>query len=33
VLGEGVTVGSGNVLSNGVRVFPRTQLGDGAITF
>jgi hypothetical protein len=26
-------VGSGNVLSNGVKVFPRTELGDGAIRF
>jgi UDP-3-O-[3-hydroxymyristoyl] glucosamine N-acyltransferase len=33
VLGEGVRVGSGNVLRNGVRVFPRTELGDSAITF
>ena len=33
VLGEGVRVGSGNVLSNGVKVFPRTELGDGAIRF
>jgi mannose-1-phosphate guanylyltransferase len=33
VLGEGVTVGAGNVLSRGVRVFPQTELPDGAITF
>jgi mannose-1-phosphate guanylyltransferase len=33
VLGEGVTVGAGNVLSRGVRVFPQTDLPEGAITF
>jgi mannose-1-phosphate guanylyltransferase len=33
VLGEGVTVGAGNVLTHGVRVFPQTDLPDGAITF
>jgi mannose-1-phosphate guanylyltransferase len=33
VLGEGVTVGAGNVLTRGVRVFPQTDLPDGAITF
>jgi mannose-1-phosphate guanylyltransferase len=33
VLGEGVTVGERNVLSRGVRVFPQTDLPDGAITF
>ena len=33
VLGEGVTVGERNVLSRGVRVFPQTELPDGAITF
>jgi mannose-1-phosphate guanylyltransferase len=33
VLGEGVTVGAGNVLSRGVRVFPQTNLPEGAITF
>jgi mannose-1-phosphate guanylyltransferase len=33
VLGEGVTVGAGNVLTRGVRVFPQTNLPDGAITF
>jgi mannose-1-phosphate guanylyltransferase len=33
VLGEGVTVGPGNVLSRGVRVFPQTELPEGAITF
>jgi len=33
VLGEGVTVGADNVLTRGVRVFPHTEIPDGAITF
>jgi mannose-1-phosphate guanylyltransferase len=33
VLGEGVTVGAGNTLTRGMRVFPQTDLPDGAITF
>jgi mannose-1-phosphate guanylyltransferase len=33
VLGEGVTIGARNVLTRGVRVFPQTELPDGAITF
>jgi len=33
VLGEGVTVGAHNVLTRGVRLFPQTDLQDGAITF
>jgi mannose-1-phosphate guanylyltransferase len=33
VLGEGVTVGRDNVLRHGIRVFPGTELGDGAIRF
>jgi mannose-1-phosphate guanylyltransferase len=33
VLGEGVTVGARNVLTRGMRVFPQTELPDGAITF
>lgn len=33
VLGEGVTVGSDNLLTNGIRVFPGTDIGDGAIKF
>jgi mannose-1-phosphate guanylyltransferase len=33
VLGEGVTVGADNVLTRGVRVFPHTELPDGATTF
>jgi mannose-1-phosphate guanylyltransferase len=33
VLGEGVTVGERNVLTRGVRVFPQTDVPDGAITF
>jgi mannose-1-phosphate guanylyltransferase len=33
VLGEGVTVGARNILTRGVRVFPQTDLPEGAITF
>jgi mannose-1-phosphate guanylyltransferase len=33
VLGEGVTIGSGNVISNGARVFPGVTLPDGALLF
>ena len=33
VLGEGVSVGADNVLTNGVRVFPGTELPDGAVRF
>lgn len=33
VLGEGVSVGADNVLTNGVRVFPGTDLPDGAVRF
>jgi mannose-1-phosphate guanylyltransferase len=33
VLGECVTVGADNVLSHGVRVFPNTEIPDGAIKF
>ena len=33
VLGEGVTIGAENTLTRGVRLFPHTELGDGAITF
>ena len=33
VLGEGVTIGADNVLTAGIRVFPQTELPDGAITF
>jgi mannose-1-phosphate guanylyltransferase len=33
VLGEGVTIGSGNVVSNGARVFPGVTLPDGALLF
>jgi mannose-1-phosphate guanylyltransferase len=33
VIGEGVSVGAANKLSRGVRVFPHTELPDGAITF
>lgn len=33
VLGEGVLVGRDNLLTGGIRVFPGTELGDGAIRF
>jgi mannose-1-phosphate guanylyltransferase len=33
VLGEGVTIGKGNVVSNGARVFPGVTLPDGALLF
>ncbi|QEC47740.1 NDP-sugar synthase [Baekduia soli] len=33
VIGEDVTVGSGNILTAGIKVFPGTELADGAITF
>jgi mannose-1-phosphate guanylyltransferase len=33
VLGEGVTIGTENVISNGARVFPGVELPDGAILF
>src|SRR3954462_1413198 len=33
VVGEGATIGARNVLTRGVRVFPQTELPDGAITF
>ena len=33
VLGEGVTVGADNVLSQGARIFPGVNLPDGAIKF
>jgi mannose-1-phosphate guanylyltransferase len=33
VLGEGVVVGRDNLLTGGIRVFPGTELGDGAIRF
>lgn len=33
VIGEGVTVGADNLLTRGVRVFPNTEIPDGAITF
>jgi mannose-1-phosphate guanylyltransferase len=33
VLGEGVTVGSDNVISHGARIFPGVELPDGAIKF
>jgi mannose-1-phosphate guanylyltransferase len=33
VLGEGVTIGDGNVVSNGARLFPGVTLPDGALLF
>ena len=33
VLGEGVTVGAGNVLTHGVRLFPGVSLPDRGISF
>jgi mannose-1-phosphate guanylyltransferase len=33
VLGEGVTVGAGNVLTHGMRLFPGVSLPDGAVRF
>jgi len=33
VLGEGVTVGADNILRAGMRVFPNTEIPDGAIRF
>ena len=33
VLGEGVTVGSDNILTHGARIFPGVSLPDGAIRF
>jgi len=33
VLGEGVTIGAGNVVSNGARIFPGVTIPDGGILF
>ncbi len=33
VLGEGVTIGARNVVSNGARLFPGVELSDGALLF
>jgi mannose-1-phosphate guanylyltransferase len=33
VLGEGVTIGAGNIVSNGARLFPGVQLPDHALLF
>ncbi len=33
VLGQGVTLGAGNIVSNGARIFPGVSLPDGAIRF
>jgi mannose-1-phosphate guanylyltransferase len=33
VIGEGVTIGADNVITNGARIFPHVTLPDGAIKF
>jgi mannose-1-phosphate guanylyltransferase len=33
VIGQGVSVGAGNTLKEGMRIFPGVQLPDGAIAF
>ena len=33
VLGEGVTIGAGNVVSDGARVFPGVRIPDGGLLF
>ena len=33
MLGQGVTIGSGNTLLQGMRIFPGVELPDGAIAF
>lgn len=33
VLGEGVTIGAGNVVTRGARIFPGVELPDGALKF
>jgi mannose-1-phosphate guanylyltransferase len=33
VIGEGVTIGADNVITNGARIFPGVELPDGAIKF
>jgi mannose-1-phosphate guanylyltransferase len=33
VLGEGVTIGAGNVVTNGARIFPGVTIPDGGILF
>ena len=33
MLGEGVTIGADNVITNGARIFPGVELPDGAIQF
>ena len=33
VLGQGVSLGAGNIVSNGARIFPGVSLPDGAIRF
>jgi len=33
LVGEGVSIGADNVLANGIRIFPGTELGDAAVRF
>jgi mannose-1-phosphate guanylyltransferase len=33
VLGEGVTIGADNVITNGARIFPGVEIPDGGIKF
>ena len=33
MLGEGVRVGAGNVITNGARLFPGVDIPDGGILF
>ena len=33
MLGEGVTIGAGNVITNGARVFPGVTIPDGGLLF
>jgi mannose-1-phosphate guanylyltransferase len=33
VLGEGVTIGAGNVVTNGARIFPGVTIPDGGLLF
>ena len=33
MIGEGVTIGADNVITNGARLFPGVSLPDGALRF
>jgi mannose-1-phosphate guanylyltransferase len=33
VVGEGVTIGANNVITNGMRIFPGVELPDGGVRF